>query len=124
MLDDSFREIALLVSEALGGPYAAATLNYPGVPTYDSGGSIQTPGTPTTQSCHVQIDSADENMRADADFIETDVMMIVLGPTALDSVPTVTVNAGPFSGITYSIHSVQRDTLGFGWLCRGRKVGV
>lgn len=122
MLNEAYREIALLVSEAVGGPYHTATLNYPGTPVYDSGGSIVTPGTPTAVSCHAQVDVVTEDQRMDADFQARDVRLLILGPASLDSVPTLTVNAGPFSGQTYSIRSVARDPLGFGYECRGRGI--
>ena len=124
MLDAAFRDIALAVSGAVGGPYHAGTLNYPGEPVYDLGGSIVSPGSPSSVSIHVQVDNVTEAMRLDADFQERDVRLLILGPDALDSVPTVSVTAGPFSGQTYSIRSVSRDTLGFAWECRGRAVDI
>jgi hypothetical protein len=120
MLDAAFQEIALAVSSAVGGPFHAATLNYPGTPVYDDGGSIITPGTPAQVSCHCQVDNVTEAMRASDDFNERDVRLIIIGPTALNAVPTVAVSAGPFSGQSYSIRSVARDPLGFAWECRGR----
>lgn len=123
MLDSAFHDIALAVSSAVGGPHHAGTLNYPGEPVYDLGGSIIDPGTPYSVAVHVQVDNVTEAMRLDADFQERDVRLLILGPDALDSVPTVSVTDGPFSGQTYSIRSVSRDTLGFAWECRGRAIG-
>lgn len=120
MLDESFREIALMVSEAVGGPYHVATLNYPGVPVIDAGGDIVDPGAPSKINCHAQVDVVTEEMRADADFQGRDVRLLILGPASLDAVPTLTVSGGPFNGQTYSIRSVTRDVLGFAWECRGR----
>ncbi|ODU34454.1 MAG: hypothetical protein ABS88_02165 [Sphingopyxis sp. SCN 67-31] len=123
MLDDTFRDIALSISAAVGGPYHPGSLNYPGEPVYDLGGSIIDPGTPYGVDVHVQVDDVTEDMRADADFQERDVRLLILGPDTLDAVPTVSVTAGPFSGQLYSIRSVSRDTLGFAWECRGRAIG-
>ena len=122
MLDDAFRDIALSISAAVGGPYHPGTLNYPGEPVYDLGGSIIDPGTPYSVDVHVQVDSVTEAMRSDADFLERDVRLLILGADTLDAVPTVSVSAGPFSGQLYSIRSVGRDTLGFAWECRGRAI--
>lgn len=120
MLDDAFRQIAGLVSEAVGGPYAAGKLLYPGVPVKDDGGSIVTPGTPSEVDCRVQVDAVTEEMRLAEGFQERDVRLLILGPDALDTKPDVAVQDGPFAGQTYSLLSVGRDTLGFGWECRGR----
>lgn len=123
MLDDAFRDIALSISAAVGGPYHPGSLNYPGEPVYDLGGSIIDPGSPYSVNVNVQVDNVTEDMRSDADFQERDVRLLILGADTLDAVPTVSVTAGPFSGQLYSIRSVSRDTLGFAWECRGRALG-
>lgn len=122
MLDAAFRQIAGAVSAAVGGPYHAAKLLYPGTPTYDDGGSIITPGVPYEVDCTAQVDVATEAMRQDAGFLAEDMRLLILGPSALDTKPKLTVAAGPFAGKVYSILSVARDPLGFGWECRGRAV--
>jgi hypothetical protein len=120
MLDEAFRQIAGLVSEAVGGPYYTATLTYPGVPVKDDGGDIVTPGTPYDVACRAQIDVATEAMRQADGFMAEDVRILIIDPEALDRTPTLAVSAGPFAGKVYSLVTVQRDTLGFGWECRGR----
>lgn len=120
MLDDAFREIAGLVSEAVGGPYAAGKLVYAGTPVKDDGGDIITPGTPSEVDCRVQVDRATEAMRQEEGFLERDVRLLVLGPDFLTTDPDVAVTDGPFAGQSYSLQTVGRDPLGFGWECRAR----
>lgn len=120
MLDAAFRQIAGAVSAAVGGPYHAARLTYPGNPVYDDGGSIVTPGTQLQVDCRVQVDVATEAMRADAGFMAEDVRLLILDPADLNTTATLRVLAGPYAGEVYSLLSKQRDPLGFGWECRGR----
>lgn len=122
MLDDAFREIAGLVSEAFGGPYAAGKLLYAGVPVKDDGGAIITPGTPSEVDVNVQVDAVTEDMRRDAGYLAQDVRLIILVDAKPDTTPDVRVDEGEFAGETYSLQTANRDTLGFGWECRGRKV--
>lgn len=120
MLDAAFRQIAGTVSAALGGPFHAAKLLYPGTPVYDDGGSIIDPGSPYQVDCSAQVDIATEEMRQAEGFLEKDVRLLILGPATLDTVPELSITEGPFAGQQYVLHSAQRDTLGFGWECRGR----
>lgn len=122
MLDAAFRQIAGAVSSALGGPYHAAKLLYPGVPVYDDGGSIITPGVPHEVDCQVQVDVASEAMRKDAGFLANDVRLIILTDRSPDTAPDLRVEAGHLAGTVYSLQSADRDSLGFGWDCRGRAV--
>lgn len=120
----AFAQVAGAVGAAFGGPFAAGLLLYDGEPVYDDGGSIVTPGEPFTMPCEIQVDVCTEAMRADADFLERDVRLLILGPAALTTVPRVSVTAGKFAGQTYELRSVARDPLAFGWECRGRAVVV
>lgn len=120
MLDDAFREIAGLVSEAVGGPYAAGKLLYAGVPVKDDGGDIVEPGNPSEVACRVQVDRVTEAMRQEDGFLERDVRLLILGPDNLTTDPDVSVTDGPFNGQSYSLQTVGRDPLGFGWECRAR----
>jgi hypothetical protein len=122
MLDAAFRQIAGAVSAQFGGPYAAGKLLYPGTPVYDDGGSIITPGTPSEVDCQIQVDVCTESMRLDAGYLSTDVRLVILIDGELDTTPDARVDAGKFAGNTYSLQSADRDTLGFGWQCRARKV--
>ncbi len=122
MLDEAFAQIAGLVSEAVGGPYHAATLTYPGIPVKDDGGSIVTPGVPYDVACKAQVDVATEAMRQAEGFLSEDVRLLIIGVVALDTKPDLTVSAGPFAGKVYSLLSVARDPLGFGFECRARAV--
>lgn len=120
MLDEAFAQVASAVGAAVGGPYHAGLLLSDGTPVKDAGGSITTPGTPTQTACTVQVDAVTEAMRADADFLERDVRLLILGPAALTTAPQVSVTAGPFAGAVYELRSVTRDPLGCGWECRAR----
>lgn len=122
MLDEAFAQIAGAVSEAVGGPYHAATLTYPGTPVYDDGGDIVTPGTPFDVACKAQVDVATEAMRQAEGFLSEDVRLLIIGVDVLDTKPKLAIGAGPFAGKVYSLLSAQRDPLGFGWECRGRAV--
>lgn len=122
MLDDAFRQIAGLVSEAVGGPFSAGKLLYAGVPVKDDGGTIITPGTPSEVDCRVQVDAVTEDMRRDAGYLAQDVRLIILIDAKPDTTPDLRVIDGKFAGQTYSLQTANRDTLGFGWECRGRKV--
>lgn len=124
MLDAAFAQIAGAVSAAFGGPYHDAQLLYDGEPVFDDGGSIISPGTPFTVPCSVQVDSATEEMRTSADFLETDVLLLILGPDVLTTAPRLHVREGPFATNVYELRTARRDPLGFGWECRGRQAGT
>lgn len=104
----------------MGGPYHGASLLYAGAPVKDDGGSIITPGTPSEVACTAQVDRATEEMRKAEGFMSEDVRLLILGPATLDRSPRLSITAGPFAGKVYSLMSVQRDPLGFGFECRGR----
>lgn len=118
----AFSQVANAVGAAFGGPFAASKLLYAGTPTYDDGGSIVVPGVPSEVDCSVQVDAVTEEMRADEDFMEKDVRLVILGPDALDTAPDVRINAGKFAGKRYSLQTCRRDPMGFGWECRAREV--
>lgn len=119
-LPAAFAGLATAFAEKLGAPFHNAVLHYPGTPTYDAGGSIVSPGTPSQVSCRVQVDVVTEDMRLDADFLARDVRLLILGPTLLTTEPELAVSAGPFSGQRYSLRSASRDPAGIGWEARGR----
>lgn len=124
MLDAAFAQIAGKVSAAFGGPYHDAHLLYDGDPIFDDGGSIIDPGTPFHVICSAQVDVATEAMRSSVDFLETDVLLLILGPAALTTAPRLHVRAGPFERNVYELRTARRDPLGFGWECRGRLAGT
>lgn len=123
MFADTFATIAGQISAAFDGPYHDAVARWPGVPIYDDGGSIVSPGTPIALDCQVQVDAATEAMRAEVGYVGTDVRLLVLTSTlagTLDTAATVEVLGGPGAG-RYSVQSVGRDPLGVSWDCRGRR---
>lgn len=124
MFDQVFAGIATAFSQQFGAPFADATAIFPGVPTRDDGGRIVTPGTPVTKPCKAQVCAPTEEMRADANFIQKDMRIVVLAATlngALDTSADVVVASGPHAG-RWDLQSATLDTAGIGWVCRGRKL--
>lgn len=124
MLDGAFADIAAGFSAMLGGPFEPATLSWPGVATYDDGGSITAPGNPFQQIAQVQFDTPTEQMRSDPGFIERDMRLLVLRAglgAELTTRATLIVSCGRNAG-TWSIETCQGDTAGIGWECRARKL--
>lgn len=108
----------------MGGPFHDAALIWPGAPVYDDGGSIVIPGIPDSKPAKVQFDQPSEQMRADPQFLERDMRVIVLAGTldgVLDTTPSLFVASGVHAG-TWSIETCQGDSAGIGWECRARKV--
>ena len=118
--DAMFAGLATAFSDTSGGPYQAAVARWPGTATYDAGGSIAAPGTATTVDCRAQGEAATQAMRADVGFLETDIRLLVLGLTALDTGAQIEIAAGPHAG-TWALISVARDPVGVGWECRARR---
>lgn len=119
---DAFAGVAVRFSAAGLGPFHSSIAHWPGVATYDEGGSILTPGTPIDKPCMVQVYAATEKMRAEVGYVDKDVALSVLVTTIdreLDTDATVDVTAGPNAG-TYSVQSVSKDSMGTHWICRGR----
>lgn len=116
--DTIFASLATGFSDAFGAPYRTATARWPGTATYDSGGSITAPGTPSEVDCRAQVDVATEAMRQAPDFLQNDVRLLILGLDALDTSATI-----EFEGRgTFSLITVSRDPAGIGWECRGRSL--
>jgi hypothetical protein len=116
MLNNAFAGFARAISSAMGGPYQEATLERRAAPQFDDGGSIIAPGALETSACLVQIDDLTRDMRADADFVEGDVRLIILAD-GLEFVPNTDSKVAG-----YSIRSVSSDPMGIGYVCRGRPV--
>ena len=112
--------LAAAFSETFGAPYADAVATWPGTPTLDSGGSITTAADPVTADCKVQVDSPTDAMRGDAGFIATDVRLLVLGLTSLDTSAKITIASGAHIG-TWTLMTVTGDPVGIGYECRARK---
>lgn len=118
--DTIFAGLATGFSDAFGGPYHAAVARWAGTPTYDTGGSITAPGSPSQTDCRAQGEAATQAMRANEGFLETDIRLLVIGLTALDTLATVEIEAGPHAG-TWALMTVARDPVGVGWECRARR---
>ena len=115
--------IAVAFSNAGLGPYVDSFAEWPGVPVTDDGGSIVFPGTPVSRPCKVQVDRVTEAMRQAEGYRDKDVALLVLCATLaaeLDTDATLNVTAGPNAG-RWSVQSVDKDTMGVYWLCRGRR---
>jgi len=120
----AFASIANGFSAMAGGPFTDATLWWAGTPVMDAGGSIVSPGTPVEQDCRVQIDVATEAMRADADFQQEDVRLLILSAglsVVPDEAAEVVIEAGDNAG-RYAIQTVGRDPAGVGFECRARLI--
>jgi hypothetical protein len=118
-----FAEAFAGLATAFGAPFHAGKARWPGVPVYDDGGSIVSPGSPIVKDCTVQVDAATEAMRAAEGYKDTDVRLLVLAASldgSLDTQATVEVLTGPHAG-RYSVQSVERDPAGVAWDCRGRR---
>lgn len=112
------------LATAVGAPFYNATANWPGTPTYDTGGSITSPGTPVSLSCRAQFDSATEAMRQQEGFLETDVRILVLADSlagTLDTKAKILVASGDYAG-TWALMTCVRDPASIGFECRGRKL--
>lgn len=124
LIADAFAGIAVAFSKAGLGPYVDSFAQWPGVPVLDDGGSIVTPGEPVSFACQCQVDTVTEAMRAEAGYVDRDIALIVLTSGLgrdLDTDATITINAGPLAGASYSVQSVARDSMSSHWLCRGRR---
>lgn len=119
----AFAKIAVAFSNAGLGPYVDSFAEWPGKPVTDDGGSIVSPGTPISRPCKVQVDRVTEAMRQAEGYRDKDVSLLVLCETLegdLDTDATLNVTAGPNAG-RWSVQSVDKDTMGTYWLCRGRR---
>lgn len=124
MFDAAFAGIARGFAAQHGGPYADGLVTWPGTAVEDEGGSIETPGDPITAKCLVQVSSPDKRMREEGGFMETDVQLNILRDQldrAVDTATTLTIARGLHAG-GYSIESIRGDSVGIGYVCRGRKV--
>lgn len=122
MFASAFASIANGFSGIAGGPFVDGVLWWAGTPTMDAGGSIIDPGTPIEVACRVQVDVATEAMRADADFQQNDVRLLILA-SGLSRVPDeaaeLSIAAGDHAG-RYALQTVVRDPAGVGFECRAR----
>lgn len=122
-IPDAFAKIAVALSNAGLGSFVDAFAEWPGVPVVDDGGSIVSPGEPISRPCKVQVDRVTEAMRQAEGYRDKDVALLVLCATLegeLDTDATLNVTAGPNAG-RWSVQSVDKDTMGTYWLCRGRR---
>lgn len=123
MLADAFANIVLAFSAALGGPFHSGRVVDQAPLQYDDGGSIVGGGGPLYRACSVQIDVATTDMRADPNFVQTDVRFIVLAATLQGGLGTdaeIEVLDGPFAG-TWTVSSLERDPVAAGWVGTGRR---
>lgn len=123
MFDEVFAGIASGFAAQFGGPFGDGILTWPGTPVEDEGGSIVTPGEPVRKKCQVQVSAPDKRMREEGGFIETDVQLNILRhglDRVVDTKTTVDVLTGPHKG-AWTIESIRGDSVGIGYVCRGRK---
>lgn len=119
---DAFGALAADISTAIGGPYFDALIHHKGTATYDSGGSIVTPGTPSSNACLAQVDAMTDAMRAQDGFVEGDARILVLASGLESSIDTdnkIEITAGPHVG-RWAVQAVGRDSFGIYYELRGR----
>ncbi len=124
-LADAFAQIGAAISAAFMGPFHPARVIDETPPVRDDGGSIVTPGQTIYRDCQCQIDSATQRMREAGGYIDTDVAFIILASTlegGLGTKANIEVTEGPHMGL-WSVSLIERDTVGAGWIGRGRKGG-
>lgn len=111
------------ISSATDGPFTAATIQWPGTPTWTVGGDIDTPGTPIEANCIAQVSAPDTKMRAEEGFVEKDMRVLIPAASLSGDAPTtsarIVVAGGNHPG-TYSLESVAGDSAGAGYVCRAR----
>lgn len=125
-IPQAFADIALAFSGAGLGAFHDAIAKWPGTPTMTSGGSIDTPGTPTERECSVQVDAVTEAMRLADGYTDKDMRLLVLTATLegdLNTDATIDVLAGPHMG-EWMLASCDRDPCGVYFECRGRLLNV
>lgn len=118
-----FATVAQSVSAMFGGPYYDAIIRSPGQPVYDDGGSIITPGTPTSRICQAQVDVVMQDMRSDVGFTDGDVRILVLADTLEGAVSlddSIELLGGSHIG-TWQIQSISIDPFGIYYELRGRR---
>lgn len=118
-----FATVAQSVSAMFGGPYYDAIIRSPGQPVYDDGGSIITPGTPTSRICQAQVDVVMQDMRSDVGFTDGDVRILVLADTLEGAVSlddSIELLGGSHIGM-WQVQSVSIDPFGIYYELRGRR---
>lgn len=119
----TFAGIATSASAQFGAPYVSAKVIDQAGQTFDDGGSIADPGTPTERDCMVQVDLATEAMRQGDGYAEGDARFLILSATLngpLDTDASIEVLAGPNAG-SWLVSAIERDPMGIYWQGRGRR---
>lgn len=107
---------------AMSGVFLPCVAQWAGVPVLDAGGSILSPGVANSTPCRAQFDRVTQAMRLDADFIESDVRILILSDNLaqpINHAARIIAATGPYAG-TWSLRSVELDPAGIGYECRGR----
>lgn len=124
MLDQVFANLATGFAAQFGAPFQDAVATWPGVPAYDDGGSIVTPGTAINLPCKAQFDAPTQAMRQAEGFLETDARVLVLSATIsapLDTEAKIIVSSGANLG-TWALLSCVGDPANIGYEARARKL--
>lgn len=118
-----FAEFAQAFALEESGPFWLGRIVSQTDMVFDDGGSLVVPPTgPWQRDCVVQVDRADEAMRGQEGYAETDRKFILPADFA-GTVTTdhqVEIRNGPYAGL-WGIESVSRDSMASGWVLRGRK---
>jgi hypothetical protein len=119
----AFANMATGLSAAFGVPFIAGAVHSPGVPVFDDGGSIVTPGDATRRDCMAQVDVATEAMRAAEGYADGDVRILVLSEGLGGTITTddrIEIDSGPHAGM-WLVQAVTQDPAGIGFELRARR---
>ena len=127
-LPAAFAGIANRVSAALGAPFYDAQVLGEATPGYTNDDGNWVPGTDgTPRPCRIQIDGADEYMKAVEGFADKEVQIIILtasldGTLDTDATVNVTDARAPamFQG-QWLVSSLTLDPAGIGWAGKGKR---
>lgn len=127
-LPAAFLSIANKVSAVMGAPFWNGAVIVPGTGGgYDDDGNYVPPSPPTEHACRVQIDGADEYMKAVEGFADKEVVMIILRASLdialdTDAVLNVTDTRAPamFHG-KWLVSSLTLDPAGIGYGGKGKR---
>lgn len=127
-LPTAFLSIANKVSAAMGAPFWNGVIIVPGTGGgYDEDGNYAPPSAPSRHACRVQVDGADQYMKANEGFADNEVVMIILAASLdialnTDAVLEITDVKAPamFQG-RWLVASLTLDPAGIGYGGKGKR---
>ena len=119
-LPQAFSNIALAVSDAMGGPFYSARVVTQAITQDEGGDTIK--AEPTYRTCSVQVDLVSDDMRASG-TVEGEARFMVLSATLSGTLGTdeeIEVLSGPHTGV-WQVSKLERDPAAIGWVGVGRR---